>query len=378
MSQFSGPSADSGRLAVFARLASRPIPRVLRMEGIARDLGYRTIFCGARREPGLSLEDEWQGVRIHRLGPQFPLLGGRNVGLYVRSVALFNFALFRFLRRTRPALLHASDIETMPAAILYRAIYRTKLIYNIHDNFAQRYVIPAWIRSLLNLVEGICVRLSHVTIVPEEFRRRALPSWSQWKVKVVRNTPGDIAYCPPSKSPDGRIRIFYGGWLDWGRGIRQLLELASEQPRIELRLAGEGAPEIVAQISAHPSATYLGFLDHREVLEETRRSHVIAAMYDPARLINRYAASNKIAEALAIGRPILINSELEVATLFTNSPCAIITAYSDTQSAWQEIEQLLSNWSTYIAACVSARNLFEEHYAWAPVRNAITSVIKTE
>jgi len=366
---------ESRGLAVFARLGSRPIPRVLRIARVARELGFEPLFCGAMRDRDLPRDDDWQGMRIRRLGPHFPLLNGRRPWFYLRSVLAYNRDLFRLLRKLRPVIVHASDLETMPAGVAYRLLVGCRLIYNIHDNVAQRYNIPAWLRTVLNLVEGCCVLRADVALVPEEFRRDALPRWCRRKITVVRNTPGEIASSPPEPG-NGRIRVFFGGWLDWGRGLQALLEIASANERVELRIAGEGSEEIVCALRAHPRVHFLGFLDHDAVLEETRGCHVVPALYDPVRTINRFAASNKLAEALAIGRPVLLNAEMEIARQFSGSSCAIVAPYAQIAGTWPSVERLMDDWPTYIAACAEARREYERRYAWEPVRRAIATALE--
>jgi glycosyltransferase involved in cell wall biosynthesis len=367
--------ADHRRIAVFARLGSRPIPRVVRMARTTVELGFEPLFLGALRDRDLDRIGEWQGLRIERLGPYFPLLNGRHPYIFLRSVIGYNCALFRRLRRRRPELVHASDIETMPAVALYRFLNRVHLVYNIHDNVAQRYELPSALRAMLNFIEGCCVLRSDVTVVPEDFRRTALPAWCRHKVSVVRNTPGDIAFVPPPAPTDGRIRLFFGGWLDWGRGLRALLAIAESSPRVRLRIAGEGSEDIIRYLKSHPAATYLGFLDQDSVLEETRNSHVVAALYDPARQINRFAASNKLAEALAIGRPVFLNDEMEIARQFAGKSCVISGPYADAVSSWKLVERLLDDWPSYLHACGEARQEYERRYAWAPVHEAMIEAL---
>lgn len=261
------------------------------MMRVAKELGYDGVFCGALRDEGLERDERVGEWRIIRLGRHFPLLNGKRPFLYVNSIFRFNLDLYRFLKTSGPNLVHASDIETMPAAILYRMRHNARLIYNIHDNLAQRYNIPSPVAYFLNVMEGLCVRAADVTVVPEDFRRSALPRWCRRKVEVVRNTPEDVGFLSPDLSGD-RIRIFFGGWLDWGRGLRALITIAEQCPDVELRIAGDGSPEIVAELEANPRVEYLGFVDHDVVIDETRRCHFVSALYDPARQINRFAASN--------------------------------------------------------------------------------------
>ena len=371
------PGSSRSKLAVFARLGSRPIPRVSRMMDEAKQLGFESVFLAARREEGLAEEEVYAGHNVRRIGPFFPLLNGTSGWLYVRSVIGFNLALWSALRATRPALVHCSDIETMPAGILYRWVSGARLIYNIHDNLAQRYNIPRWAQSLLNQFEGFAVRMSSLALVPEEFRRDMLPRWSRGKVSVVRNTPADRGVAPPPAelSP---VRLFFGGWLDKGRGLQQLLQLVRDNEDFELTLAGEGSPELVEQIKQTPRTRYLGFVTHEEIMAETARAHVVTALYDPVRPINRFAASNKLSEALSCGRPVLVNSEMVITQSLSEHDCLITVPYAAIGSrAVAEMQAMMADDGLrYRAMCAAARRAFEERYTWEKARAAMAAAIE--
>lgn len=355
-------------LAIFARLGSRPIPRVLRMMDVAKQSGFETLFLSARREQGLPDMDTSGPHPIRRMGRYFPLLNGRAPHVYVLGVLLFNVALFREFIRLRPALVHCSDIEAMPAAVAYRLIRRCRLIYNIHDNLSERYNIPLWARRVLNVIEGAFVLTASVTLVPEEFRRDTLPRWSRHRVQVVRNTPRDrgVAAMPEASWP---IRIFFGGWLDWGRGLRQLLELVGSSQDFYLTIAGEGSPEIVREIENAPKTRYLGFVSHDQVMDETAKCHFVAALYSPHRPINRHAASNKLAEALSLGRPALVNDEMLIVRDLKPYQCLVVMPYERIASdAACVLRSLIADSEglskEYRAMCGAAREAYEKLYSW--------------
>lgn len=353
--------------AIFLRLAGRPVPRVTRMMTVARESGFDVLFVGAFRDKNLPEKDSWEGFPVRRVGKPFPLLNGKKPLLYVSAVLSCNLGFLSVLRRERPAVVHASDLEAMPAAILYRITHSNRLIFNIHDNLAQRYGLPAWINACLNAVEGVSVLFSDQALVPEAFRRMALPAWCRHKVHVIRNLPPDNGATPPPPFENGKIRLFYGGWLDWQRGLGPLLTLASE-PDIELRIAGEGAPEIVDELKRHSSVTYLGFLDSRAVIEETMGCHFVPVLYDPSRVINRFAASNKLAEALSIGRPMILNEELEIAREFAGATCIVSTRYADAGTIAPKLRALAFDPAAYTRACDAARQLYDLNYDWKKVR----------
>lgn len=362
---------------LFARLGSRPIPRVLRMMDVASSLGFETAFLAARREEGLADVELYSGHKVVRIGPYFPLLNGRQAWNYFRSVILYNIDFFRHLRKLRPDIVHCSDFETIPAAVVYKLCVKSKLLYNIHDNLAQRYNLPKWAQFILNQAEGLAVRLSSISLVPEQFRRDALPVWCRSKVVVIRNTPADIGFSAPL-SERKPIRLFFGGWLDNGRGLRQLLDIVSQNEDFELTIAGEGDRTIIDRIKDNPRVRFLGFITHDQVIQETVRAHVIAALYDPRRPINRFAASNKLAEALACGRPALVNSEMLISESLADYECLVTTAYDEVLDKAPQLirRMLLKDPESYADKCASARLAYEELYSWERAKEAMIDVFK--
>lgn len=368
------PVAGNNR-ALFLRTTARPVSRVVRMMTVARDAGFDPVFVGAFRDKAVLEEDSWEGFPVRRVGQPFPLLNGTRPLVFVRCVLSCNIGYLKMLWKEHPPIVHASDIETMPAAVIYRLTHRCRLIFNVHDNLAQRYSLPGWINACLNAVEGIGALFSDVTLVPEPFRRTALPSWCRHKVVVIRNLPRDDGpQSPPPPFENGKIRLFYGGWLDWQRGIEALLALGQE-PDIELRIAGEGAVEIVDRIKQFPQVTFLGFLSSADVMEETLGSHFVPVLYDPSRVINRFAASNKLAETLSAGRPMILNEEMEIAKDLAGGPGIISTPYAQAATIASRLRALAADPVAYKLACDSARELYNKHYDWEKVRSDSLSAL---
>ena len=361
--------------ALFLRTTARPVSRVVRMMTVAREAGFDPVFVGAFRDKAVLKEDSWEGFPVRRVGQPFPLLNGKRPLVFVRCVLSCNLGYLSMLWKERPPIVHASDIETMPAAVIYRLMHRSRLIFNVHDNLAQRYSLPGWINACLNAVEGVGALFSDVTLVPEPFRRTALPAWCRHKVVVIRNLPRDDGpKSPPPSFENGKIRLFYGGWLDWQRGIEALLALGQE-PDIELRIAGEGAAEIVERIRQIPSVTFLGFLSSADVMAETLRAHFVPVLYDPSRVINRFAASNKLAETLSAGRPMILNEEMEIARDLAGGPGIISTPYAAAAGIAPRLRALAADPAAYALACDAARQLYNQHYDWQKVKSDSLSAL---
>jgi glycosyltransferase involved in cell wall biosynthesis len=336
---------------------------------VVREQGADCLFVGAHRAPGLKSEDMWGDVSVVRVGRPFPLVNGRRPMTYLRGVLSYCVAAFRLIRKKRPALIHASDFEAAVPSVIAGRILGVPVVYNIHDNLSVRYAFPAWARAILNVMEGLVVRASTVTLVPEPFRRDLLAPWARNKVFVVRNSPDDPGYHAPLSTPSAMPRVLFAGWLDFDRGLAQIVALAS-RGAIRLVVVGDGDERVEALVRGTPNVEFRGFCTHEQVMELTAECDYVAAFYNPTRIINRFAASNKIAEALAIGRPVLINQELMVAPQLIASGVAIAIPYESINELPAAIGRQHPTPESYLQTCEAARKLYERDYHSGQVRQA--------
>lgn len=354
---------------MFVRRQDWPGPRVVRMMTVARRLGLQILFVGARRDCMEVTASESGGFDIERIGRPFRRFHGRGAIGYLFSVIGYSVSLFCYLWRVRPTLVHASDFEVYGAARLYASIAGAAVMYNIHDNLALRYRCAAIGRQCLNVLEGLAARSATVTLVPESHRRDALPTWSRSRVVVARNTPIDPGFSPPSCGGNV-VTLLYAGWIDGGRGVRQLARLAGSHRSLTLRIAGAGDHELVAEVNHEEGVTLLGRISHDDALQETRDCDFVCALYDPEVPVNRYAASNKVAEALAVGRPVLINREVEVVSRLEPYGCVVVVDYHEIEQAGARLAALRASASDYAEMCRGARQAYEDHYSWDRVEAA--------
>lgn len=361
--------------AVFLRTSSKPIPRVKRVAVVAEELGYETLFVGAYRDIQLKESDVWDDLSVRRVGKYYPMLNGNGFFTYISGVFHYNLSAYKLLREVKPNLIHFSDVESFFAVFLYSIFSKVNTIYNIHDNFGQRYPLPKVINNVLNVFEGLIVKFSTRTIVPEKFRADSLPKFCHKDIDVIKNTPIDPGFSEHEMSSSGNIKIIFAGWLDEGRGIETLLKLAQSNPKFEIHIAGEGSAEIIKRISSVENCLYHGFLNHGEVMDLTKACDFVFAHYSPHRIINVFAAPNKLAEALAVGRPVILNSETNVSKPVIEYDCGIVTPYGDLKSLEKKILFLLNNRPVYKDMCRRSRELFEKNYSWEVVKRNTIKVI---
>lgn len=359
----------------FFRNGSLPVPRALRMMRIANDLNHESIFIGAKREEKIKDYENWEGFKIYRVGEKYPLLNGRGLKIYIKYTVMFARSLYKFFKKENPDILVASDFEVVIPAIIYSITHKKKLIYNIHDNLAQRYNVSKLTYSVLNLLEGIAVLFSDSSLVPEDFRKKSLPFWCQKKINVVKNIPGNIDYQKPKFENNGKIKLFYGGWLNENRGLDQMIELVNRNDMIELELAGPGSSETINKLKKNKKIKYLGYLSHSETLKKTADAHFIPVFYNPITPINRYAASNKLAETMAIGRPLLVNNELIILKNFINYNFIITKNYNDIVDIGDKLIEIYRNKKKYENMCLESRKAYNTYYSWDEAKAKMIEIL---
>jgi glycosyltransferase involved in cell wall biosynthesis len=110
------------------------------------------------------------------------------------------------------------------------------------------------------------------------------------------------------------------------RMIEELIEAAKPYHDICVILAGKGELEPLVRkcASENPRIIYLGFIHASTVASYTCASDVIYCGFDPAMPNFRFAAPNKLFEALAAGKPLITPDIGEIGDLVRGANCGIV------------------------------------------------------
>jgi len=362
---------------VCIRTSARPVPRLVRFVSVAKELGMNAVYLGAIREENLKTKDIVNEIPVYRVGKYYPMLNGKSLFTYIWGTLAFNLSVFNFLIKARPKIVHISDVESFLAGYFYKIMFRKKAVYNIHDNLAQRYPLPSALNGILNFIEGIIVLLCDASMAPEDFRVKALPKFCHKKVTVVRNAPMDIkAFDGIEIGSDNETVIVYSGWVDEKRGVNSLLNVADKIDNLKVIVVGEGDPALIDRIKSHSKCEFKGYVSYKESIELLKDAHFVYIHYSPERIINRFAAPNKLSESLAVGRIPIINSEIVLSKKVIDKTCGVVTDYGDDEALISAISELVNNNARYQDMCIRGRELFEEEYSWEVIRDRTKAVIK--
>jgi len=163
------------------------------------------------------------------------------------------------------------------------------------------------------------------------------------------------------------------------RGLKDLV-IACEDTGARLVVAGHGPDEaeLANVIESSHAATFLGTISYDEVLDQTARCQVVAALYDPAVPNNRFAAPNKLFEAMMFEKPVLVSEGTLAADIVREVGCGIVVPYGDREALKRALEKLMLSSEEASAMGARGRAAFEQRYNWKAMEPILLQLYREE
>jgi glycosyltransferase involved in cell wall biosynthesis len=317
--------------------------RVLREAGVLRDLGFEVLIAGVVSPGERSTSLELEGFRIVRLPllePVKALLRRRpaasevatgapgqtataaGVGFHLRRLAVtcaYYVQGVALVLRTRPALVHANDYNTMWIGIAAKLLRRSRLVYDAHELWPDRYGRPEW-RPWLLACEWLFLRVADATMTVN--RGCADLIATRYRVPpptVVRNIPDHVMHGAPRPAAaprEDRLAVYVGAVAP-GRGIEQAIEALTAAREFRLRLVGsaDGFEDHFARLAETARigerVEFRGLVPSSAVVDEIADADIGLALIQPVCLSYELSLPNKLFEYAAAGLPI-VASDLPV------------------------------------------------------------------
>ncbi len=370
-----------------------PLDRRVWQEALTlRDDGWVvTILCprGASRDSEPHVEVE--RIAIHR----YPLTaaGGGRLG-YLREYAqAFRAVLGGVRRLSRETPFDVIQACNPPDFLLLAARLaagrRPRLVFDHHDLFPELYAARygrtsgiAW--ALAVALERLSMRLAAVVIVPNDsYRTNAITRGRRRAddVFVVRNAPDPARFVAVDADPGlrrGRRHLLaYLGMMGAPDGVDHALHALAELRRTRddwhAVFMGDGdvLPAMVrlaGRLDLTDHVEFTGIVGDERIVQTLSTADVCLAP-DPRNAFNEHSTMNKIAEYMAIGRPIVCY-DLTEARLSANG--AAVYADADEPAALaRAIDALLDDPARREALGAAGRERIADELSWARSQQAL-------
>jgi glycosyltransferase involved in cell wall biosynthesis len=230
---------------------------------------------------------------------------------------------------------------------------------------------------LWDAIDKVLFRDSKAVVLPDICRLLPNCEGSRNKVVIIPNSTGVVFRAPPLQSQSkGPLTVAALGSLEMTRGIDILLAATKDLPEVRVLAAGHiRERNLATAISRQSNWEYLGVVPHKEVERVYRDSHVVFLFYRPDLAINRLAVPMKLSEALAVGRPILMNEEIQLSKKILDWEVGYTCAY-DTRALRTCLEQISTNRSELSEKASNAPVVYDRELSWEAHAQKLKDILR--
>ncbi|WP_114784529.1 glycosyltransferase family protein [Botryobacter ruber] len=325
---------------------------------------------------GLSLA-KLAGVQVHIAAYEAPLPEAPPHNLFFHPLFRFRrlsfgrlraqLRFFRLLLRLKPDIVIASTHELLPVSFLYTLLSKSKLEYDIQENYALNLQAQQNYPWLLKHLFAFLVRSTEQLIAPavahflvaEQTYLQELP-FLEHRYTLIENKykPGPNYRQPPfpvhlSKES---LRLLYSGTIAEVYGIFEAIALADQfhqvYPGTTLTIIGYCAQpatleKIRTLIRQKPYITLIGgnnLVPHQQIIDQIQKSDVGLLPYQPNESTFR-CIPTKLYEYMAHALPMLLQHNPLWETILAQANAGIAVDFS--KPAGQAIGEILFSKSYY-------------------------------
>jgi len=276
-------------------------------------------------------------------------------------------------------VIHAINFDSIIPSGIIAKIKKKAIVYEMYDPFEDLIAMPLLLRNFLLFIDKIFMRSANAVIVVDESRIREFNGIPN-KVIVIYNSPPDLIKEFKIKNKYSiPFKIFYAGMINRSRPIDKVIEAISTIDGVELTIAGfgENAKKIEQLSSQYPKKIrYIGRIDYKTVLDHTLSSDLLFSFYNPEIPVAKFAASNKLFEAMMCGKPILVSNYSAMADIIERENCGLVVDNTRVEKIRDSVEKLKCNRDLCLKLGLNGRAAYEARYSWELMEKRLMEIYK--
>lgn len=358
-----------------------PDPPVEKVADTLLEAGYAVTIVAWDRFAAEDKEVQQQfahgSAQVVRFGIPSAFGGGlRTLGAMLR----FQWKLLVWLRRNRNCfdIIHAFDLDTGLAACT--ALRGKRLVYHILDFYADVRFDGGLTHRMVSWLERKVLERADAVMICTEQRRGQLGSSRPKHLEVIHNAPPEVVPEQPDQllrlqTGAGSVKLAYVGTLTDGRGILQMLDVVKKDPRYELHIGGYGPLEGAVQNAAAEGTGvfWYGRLPYEQTLALECQCDIMLALYDPTIPNHRYAAPNKLYEAMMLGKPVLTCSGIGWDKEIERHKTGVLIHFG-ADGIKDGLDELYRRRDQWRAMGENGRARYTEQYSWQTMKQRIRGI----
>lgn len=367
-------------------LRSSPIDPDPRVEKVGRAIfaaGFRVRAVGWDRSCSLPRTEERPYGQVERIWLRAPRAAGlRNLPYLLR----WHWHLLAWLVRNNRGfdVIHACDFDTVIPAILVKWFLRKKVVYDVFDFYADMLrKAPSFVRRVIRATDLWLMGRVDAVVLADEIRKEQIRGARPRRLVFIYNSPESVPPLGREGVKEGHcfsLRIAYVGLLKVDRGLLQVLQILTWHPDWWLDLAGLGGDEeiILEYARRLPNVEFHGRIPYEEALRLSARADILFATYDPAVPNHRYSSPNKLFEAMALGKPIVVARGTGADQLVEHYGLGFVVEYGNVEQLEDVLNQVAS-WSREVKSTFAkhAQGVYMEHFCWQRMNERLINLYQS-
>lgn len=313
-------------------------------------------------------------VSVHRVQVRAGYATGRRL---LRTIPRAWWGMWQAMRRLRPDVVQATDLDTLPLALAYRALSGAGVVFDAREYY------PGMVRdsvgvhmaaALDGLERRLAPRADAVLVVGERLAARyAALGCRVWLVHNGHILP-EAAWLAERRITlrrewgvsDDALLVSYVGMLSPDRLLAPLLEAVQQREDVWLAIAGKGAQQRAVERAAAKCSRirFLGWQPLWELPGIVAAGDAVYDGLDPANVNAQQAmVPHRAYFAWAVGRPLIVSAPVEAAGIVQTERCGVILPAPDVSAVQGALDALLdADARAAMAAC--AHQLGQSRMNW--------------
>lgn len=289
----------------------------------------------------------------------------------------FIFFVLKNIIVIKPEFVHCVNEEIAIIVKPLKKYFYEYLILDLFDSLCLRIRIKSKIvRNILYWLCSFVYNIADDIIVTDEKRKELIPSIYKCKVNVIYNTPDFLPKERKFVDKNKLFKICVMGSIGKPKGIKQLLDAIQDLSDVEIIALGNLFDDYAKnEFINSDKVKYLGSFSNVESMEIAAKTDLVFAFYEPVSTNNIYASPNKLFEAMCLGIPILINSEVKMSELVNEYHIGATCSYYDISG----IRRIIVNFSKMDVSekntiRKNGQNIFINKFSWKESKKILKGI----
>ena len=205
--------------------------------------------------------------------------------------------------------------------------------------------LPRWLRRVIRFFDLHLMRKTDAVIICDDARKDQIKGFSPGKLVVIYNSIPEIENLViPKRDCFNGLKVGYAGNLAPDRGIFTLINVVKQMPQVHLDIAGSGRlkDDVLSAVKGVGNIKFYGTIPFKDAIALHASSDVVYAVYDPSIPNNRYASANKLFEAIAFGKPVIVARNTNMDELVEKYNLGFVVDYGSEKQLMEVLSRLLA------------------------------------